>query len=185
MRRNAQGIPSNVLDPVPGASSAEHSRAPHGISRSLVAVAAGAALAGGLVSGLLVAWLAGEDSNSSSKPAANVQALTVEQTSAIADAAAKVRPAVVRIESTKRATNGGTEQDIGSGVVLDQEGHVVTNAHVVLNTDSLRIILADGTERPAVLVGHDYPFTDLAVLQIGPGNLSPVARLPIWSWFWV
>jgi len=50
----------------------------------------------------------------------------------------------------------------------------VTNAHVVLETDSLKVVLADGTERPAVLVGHDFPFNDIAVLQIGPLNLKPL-----------
>ena len=78
-----------------------------------------------------------------------------------------------RIEST-RLTANGSEQDVGSGVILDTEGHVVTNAHVVLNTDTLKVVLADGTERPAILVGHDYPFSDIAVLQIGPGGLSPL-----------
>jgi S1-C subfamily serine protease len=101
------------------------------------------------------------------------QPLTVEQTSAVASSAASARPGVVRIESSKR-TAGGTEQDVGSGVVLDTEGHILTNAHVVLGTDSLKVILADGTERGAILIGHDYPFTDLAVLQIGPGGLSPL-----------
>jgi S1-C subfamily serine protease len=99
--------------------------------------------------------------------------LTVEQTSAVADAAANTRPSVVRIESTRKV-QGGTEQDIGSGVIIDTEGHVVTNAHVVLDTDTLKIILADGSERSAILVGHDAPFTDVAVLQIGPGGLKPV-----------
>ena len=104
----------------------------------------------------------------------STESLTVEQTSAIADTAAKSRPSVVKIESTRRTASGGTEQDVGSGVILDTEGHVVTNAHVVLNTDTLKVLLADGTERPAILVGHDYPFSDVAVLQIGPGGLKPM-----------
>jgi 2-alkenal reductase len=102
------------------------------------------------------------------------EAVTVEQTAAISQAAAAARPSVIRIESTRRTAGGGTEQDIGSGVVLDGEGHIVTNAHVVLNTDELKVVLPDGTERPAILVGHDYPFTDVAVLQIGPGSLKPI-----------
>lgn len=101
------------------------------------------------------------------------QSVSLDLSSAISDAAERGRPSVVRIESTQR-TNAGTEQDVGSGVVVDNEGHVVTNAHVVLGTDSLKVILADGTERPAILVGHDFPFSDVAVLQIGPGKLTPV-----------
>lgn len=139
----------------------------------MAAVAALAALVGGAVAGGLVALIAGDGDSNDGATAADIQALTVEQTSAVSEAAAKARPSVVRIESTRR-TNGSTEQDIGSGVVLDEIGHVVTNAHVVLNTDSLKVILADGTERPAVLIGHDYPFSDVAVLQIGPGNITPI-----------
>jgi len=138
----------------------------------LALVAGAAALAGGAIAGIVVAALA----NGHDEPAPTARALqpfTVEQTSAVAAAAAKSRPSVVRIESSRRV-NGGTEQDIGSGVVLDNDGHVVTNAHVVLNTDSLRVILPDGTERPAILLGHDFPFSDVAVLQIGPGGLTPV-----------
>lgn len=99
--------------------------------------------------------------------------LTIEQTSAVADAAARARPAVIKLQSTRR-TAGGTEQDVGSGVLIDRDGYVATNAHVVLGTDTLKAFLPDGSERPAVLVGHDYPFTDVAVVLIGPTNLAPL-----------
>lgn len=132
-----------------------------------------AALVGGAVGGGVVAYL-DDDPNAAEETERAFQALTVEQTAAISEAAQQTRPSVVRIESTRRGSGGGIEQDIGSGVVLDQEGHIVTNAHVVLNTETLKVILPDGTERPAILVGHDYPFTDVAVLQIGPGNLKPI-----------
>lgn len=125
------------------------------------------------MAGAVLAFFSGDGDSGDASTPKDRQELTVEQTSAVSEAAEKARPSVVRIESTKRA-NGGTEQDIGSGVVLDDIGHVVTNAHVVLNTDSLRVILADGTERPAVLIGHDYPFSDIAVLQIGPGQITPI-----------
>ena len=138
------------------------------------ALVLGAALVGGIAGGALVVLLADDDSEGQADGEQTLQSLTVEQTAAISQAAADTRPSVVRIESTRRAASGATEQDIGSGVVLDNEGHVITNAHVVLNTDTLKIVLPDGTERPAILVGHDYPFTDLAVLQIGPGNLKPI-----------
>ena len=133
-----------------------------------------AAVLGGVVGGVVVAALGsfGDDSGGEPDPANHV-VLTVEQTSAIAEVAASARAGVVRIESVK-TTLTGQEQDVGSGVVLDTSGHIVTNAHVVLGTDSLKVVLADGTERPAILVGHDFPFTDVAVLQVGPGNLAPI-----------
>ena len=143
----------------------------------LAAVALGGGLIGGAIAGLIV-WVvvARDDSGARLQAqATNVPGppTSVEITSAIADAAARVRPSVVRVESTKR-TAGGTEHDVGSGVVLDRQGHIATNAHVVLGTDALKVILSDGSERQALLLGHDYPFTDLAVLQVSPGDLRPI-----------
>lgn len=140
----------------------------------LAGMVLGAALLGGLLGGAIVAALVPRgDTAAGTAGRGAASLLTVEQTSAIADVAAGARPGVVRIESIK-ATATGQERDVGSGVVLDLDGHIVTNAHVVVGTDSLKVVLADGTERPAVLVGHDFPFTDVAVLQIGPGNLTPI-----------
>ncbi|MCC6959568.1 MAG: trypsin-like peptidase domain-containing protein [Dehalococcoidia bacterium] len=130
-----------------------------------------AATFGGLIGGLTVTRFERQEA---AQPAGSPsRAVTIEQTSAIAEAAAAARPSVVRIESTKRSA-GGVEQDVGSGVVLDHEGHIITNAHVVLGTDSLKVVLSDGSERGAILLGHDSPFTDIAVLQIAPGNLTPI-----------
>ncbi len=141
----------------------------------LAAMMLGSAVLGGILGGAIVAAVVSRgDDSSGTAGRGDAAVLTVEQTSAIADVAADARPGVVRIESIK-TTATGQEQDVGSGVVLDLDGHIVTNAHVVVGTDTLKVVLADGTERPAVLVGHDFPFTDVAVLQIGPGNLAPIA----------
>jgi len=133
-----------------------------------------AAVVGGLVAGAVVALaIGGRGTTSGGQPGGPTTALTVEETSAIVDAAAKGRPSVVRIESQVR-TQGGTATDVGSGIVIDTDGHILTNAHVVQNTDSITVILADGTSRTAILLGDDSPFTDMAVLQIAPGNLTPM-----------
>lgn len=141
----------------------------------IAGVALAAAVIGGLIAGASVYVLTGADSGSATVPAnsAATTQVTIQQTSAVADVAKKARPAVVKIESS-RQTNQGTEKDVGSGVILDAVGHIVTNAHVVLGTDSLKVTLSDGTQRPAVLVGDDFPFTDVAVLQIGPVSVSPL-----------
>ena len=99
--------------------------------------------------------------------------LSLEQTSAVIDVAAKARQGIVRIDSTRRV-QGGTETDIGSGVILDAAGHILTNAHVVADAETLKVTLPDGTQQPGILLGHDSPFTDIAVLQIGAGKLSPI-----------
>jgi serine protease DegS len=65
---------------------------------------------------------------------------------------------------------GRIERSLGSGVIVDESGHIVTNHHVIANADSIRVQLEDGRVADAHIVGRD-PDTDLAVLQI---NLSPL-----------
>jgi serine protease DegS len=57
------------------------------------------------------------------------------------------------------------ERSLGSGVIVDESGHIVTNHHVIANADSIRVQLADGRVADAKIVGRD-PDTDLAVLKI-------------------
>src|SRR5256885_10395519 len=57
------------------------------------------------------------------------------------------------------------ERSLGSGVIVDEGGHIVTNHHVIANADSIRVQLEDGRGADARIVGRD-PDTDLAVLKI-------------------
>ncbi len=139
----------------------------------LAAICAISGFLGAVAGGLIVAAVIDrETGGGASNDSSGTQSRSVEITSAVSQVATQARPGVVRVESVGQTSLG--ETDIGSGVVLDQEGHILTNAHVVLQTESLQVVLADGTIRPAVLVGHDFPFTDVAVLQISPGNLTPI-----------
>lgn len=61
----------------------------------------------------------------------------------------------------------------GSGFIIDQNGTIVTNSHVVSEAQQIRVTLADRSSYPATVQGMD-PFSDLAVLKIEPGN----KRLP-------
>ena len=61
----------------------------------------------------------------------------------------------------------------GSGFLIDQRGHIVTNHHVVANAGQIQVTLADRSSFEAKVVGLD-PLTDLAVLRIDPG----ARRLP-------
>jgi serine protease Do len=66
-------------------------------------------------------------------------------------------------------------QSLGSGVLIDADRHVLTNAHVVARADVIRVTLADGREFEAKLVGAD-PNNDLAVLAVaGEGELPWIA----------
>ncbi len=88
---------------------------------------------------------------------------------AITQAVEKVGPAVVTVVGTLRGQStffGITpDQEVsGSGVIISPDGYVVTNNHVIEGTDNVRIILADGTELPAKIVGSES-FADLAVIK--------------------
>jgi len=82
--------------------------------------------------------------------------------------AENVRPAVVAI--TAQTRGGGGE---GSGVIVDGEGHIVTNDHVVSSAEKLSVTLSDGRILPASVVGTD-PTTDLAVIVLddAPDDLT-------------
>src|SRR6202050_5553608 len=62
------------------------------------------------------------------------------------------------------------ERSLGSGVIVDKDGHIVTNHHVIANADSIRVQLSDGRVAAPRIVGRD-PHTDLAVLKI---DLTPL-----------
>ena len=84
---------------------------------------------------------------------------------------AAVAPSVVQIEI--ETEDGGEGQ--GTGFIISPDGQVVTNAHVVENAVTIKVMLSDGTVESAELVQKD-PTRDLAVLKIQGDNL-PSARL--------
>lgn len=113
-----------------------------------------------------------------------------------ADAVARATPAVVNIYTTKavevpliplpadpelnrlfRSLPGFTQRrqsgSLGSGVVVRNDGYIVTNYHVVEAADSIRVALNDGRESDARVVGAD-PETDLAVLKVGLPKLQAI-----------
>jgi len=76
----------------------------------------------------------------------------------------RVTPSVVQVESS-----GG----LGSGVVFDDAGHIVTNAHVVGSQNQFTVTLANGRRHQARLVGS-FPAGDLAVVKVDVGGLRPL-----------
>ena len=104
----------------------------------------------------------------------------------IVDAVAKVGPAVVRIDTTKRVINpfGGLfgqgpaiqqQQGQGSGFITRSDGVILTNAHVVEGAGDVTVTLPDGRSYAGKVLGGD-PLTDVAVVKVVASKL-PVAPL--------
>ncbi|MDB4088163.1 Do family serine endopeptidase [Flavobacteriales bacterium] len=66
-----------------------------------------------------------------------------------------------------------SQKGSGSGVIISNDGYIVTNNHVVENADNIKVILNDNREYIAKVIGTD-PSTDMAVLKIEELNLSPI-----------
>ncbi len=115
----------------------------------------------------------------------------------IAEAAEKVGPAVVRIDASSKVANQVPEafknplfrrffgenlpqpeervkRGTGSGFILTSDGRIVTNAHVVSGTDTVKVTLKDGREFEGKVQGVD-PLTDVAVVKINAKELPQVA----------
>ena len=100
-------------------------------------------------------------------------------TESLASLFERVSPSVVSIQVTKinkAKPQRRFETIVGSGVLIDRDGQVLTNAHVVDGAASLLITLDSGARTPARLVGMDT-VTDLALLRIDTSAPLPVARL--------
>ena len=116
----------------------------------------------------------------------------------VADAVSRVAPAVVRIDTERTverqpfdptlidpllrdllgdpARGPERERGQGSGVVIDNKGLVLTNAHVVDRVETVSVTLADGDQRDGQVVGID-PVTDLALVRLEGKTLPPNAPL--------
>lgn len=85
----------------------------------------------------------------------------------------RVSPAVVTVYNLAQDPGlfgqGGQTmpQDVGTGFIIDDDGHIVTNWHVVEGGDAFSVALSDGTQVEAELIGTD-PRDDLAVVKIDP-----------------
>jgi S1-C subfamily serine protease len=97
---------------------------------------------------------------------------------AVVDAVDRVGPSVVNIEIRRPAPKGREARDprglggSGSGFLFTPDGFILTNSHVVHGAESILVTREDGQSREARLVGDD-PETDLAVVRIGPDDLTP------------
>ncbi len=108
--------------------------------------------------------------------------------SPIVELVERVRPAVVNIHSERNVKNGSTSDvfnqspssnrvnGMGTGVIVDPRGYIVTNNHVVEDVSLLRVRLNDGNSFSATVVARDHE-SDLAMLKIDAGRSLPTVPL--------
>lgn len=117
-------------------------------------------------------------SNDSSAPVDST--LPASRNTAIVETAKRVGPAVVGITSEvydRDIFNRNVEvgQNVGSGVIFDKKGYIVTNNHVVGNNRQVNVALSDGQVVTGKVIGTDS-VTDLAVVKIPGSDKLPVAE---------
>ena len=94
----------------------------------------------------------------------------------LADLFAKSDDGVVQI-IVRKSNDSSTEKDIGSGIVYDTTGHIITNNHVVDSAQKISIVFHDGKSYSANIVGTD-PYADLAVVKVD-ADASVLNPLPL------
>jgi putative serine protease PepD len=122
-----------------------------------------------LVAGLLGGVLGGDATKGLISSGVNLvsSTSTIERSpDSVAGLAARVLPSVVSIETTS-ADGGAT----GSGFVIDANGYLLTNNHVVADSLTIKVLLNDGREFAARILGRDESY-DLAVLKIEASGLK-------------
>jgi len=109
-------------------------------------------------------------------PSVDGQALILPS---VSDVVALVRPSVVAINTEYTGydifNRPFTQQGAGSGWIIDEDGLIVTNNHVVENADSVTVTLVDGRTFSAETVRTDW-LSDLAIVKVNAGNL-PAAKV--------
>jgi putative serine protease PepD len=155
----------------------------HGrVRRRAAAVAATLVVGASLGTGATIAAVRATDSGEGTvstpgTPVAASSTLTVgEIYERAADGVVQITASGVSDRSASPFGPAQEGQATGSGFVLDEEGRIVTNAHVVEGASSLTVRFADGAEVSATLVGAD-PSTDLAVIDVNvpASQLEPLA----------
>ncbi|HEU4758456.1 MAG TPA: trypsin-like peptidase domain-containing protein [Dehalococcoidia bacterium] len=133
---------------------------------------------------LAAAACGGKPSAPAAGPTPSATARTPAAAGSTAALVQRLRPSVVQILSEAATLDifgqPVPSQGAGTGFIIDNDGHIVTNNHVVVQPDScdqpaqkITVTLSDGRKSRASIVGRDVP-TDLAVLKIDATGLTPV-----------
>lgn len=149
------------------------------VKTTLICVLAGAIAFGGGYAGVKTAYhglgrVVIQQAASGSSSGGEVTAQTLSSK----DVAAKVVPSVVAIRTEQMTTSNfwfGSQvtSGAGSGVILSEDGYILTNAHVISGADTITVELHDGTTYKATVVGS-YASGDIAVVKIDATGLTPI-----------
>ena len=160
------------------------------MSKQLTAILAALLLGagvGGAVGAAVALETDSDASPASSAGGASAQPV-VQMSSSTAALYKRVKDSVVEVHAARGSSeetpfgDQSPGQATGSGFVIDEEGHIVTNQHVVDGAESVRVEFSDGTEVSADVVGTD-PSTDIAVLDVDrpSSELTPLQFAPTGS----
>lgn len=130
------------------------------------------------IGGGYLAMTLGNYSNSARTMTSDGNAVVSQEEEDISTVASRVGPSVVSIITTSQARSYfGTTQDVagaGTGIIISSDGYVLTNKHVVSNSEDLAVVTSDGTTREDVTIVGTDPLNDLAFLKInGVKDLTP------------
>ncbi|HEU4467218.1 MAG TPA: trypsin-like peptidase domain-containing protein [Agromyces sp.] len=159
--------------PAPAPAPAKQRRVGLGVAAAIVA----AALIGGASGAGVTALVVGGDDNGTTQTTSGAERIVVNDTESVNQVtavAASASPSVVTIEVA-----GGQGQGTGSGVILSEDGYVLTNTHVVTldgatGDPTIQVKTDDGRLYSAELVGTD-PLSDLAVIKlVDASGLTPI-----------
>lgn len=138
----------------------------------LLAVVLGVGLFAGWTFARSSSAVSGSPTSPSSQASSNVapSGSTLNSIEAAQEAAiAKIEPSIVEIEGQTFQA-----QQIGTGEIIDKNGDIITNDHVINGVNSLQVVLSDGNTVNAQVVGTD-PANDLAIIRIQPFSGMVVA----------
>lgn len=110
------------------------------------------------------------------------RAVTQSRRTAVVTAVERASPAVVNISGIRTvvvrtlfddwfstwgepSSRERTLREVGSGVIISKDGHILTNHHVIRQAETIKVTIADGREFDAEIVGYDF-FSDLALLKV-------------------
>src|SRR5262245_28743538 len=150
----------------------------------MVAFLVGAIVAGGLNRPSVLADAPRSQPRLTAAPRSSQTAPTVTPIN-FADVVERINPAVVNVDAsgpatvadrTRRARREVPRQGAGSGFIVDSDGSILTNHHVIEGAERIIVTLSDGRSMRAQLIGSD-PDTDIALIKVDGDRKLPVAPL--------